>query len=322
MQIEVKGRNTPVTDELREHVEKRFTKVGKQVSEFARLEIEVYEERNPAIADNQVAEATLALKGVTLRAQDRARDLRHAINLCEEELSRQVKRHREKRRGRRKVGTETHSDRDRARGLRRRDGDRDVTGSRTASGGRSAGPQSVAGGSCRRTRPQTPQAPSEGRVRRHPPEHRLCPAGRQRSRRGPPSVYSFAAAAPAPSWCAVPSAGVSRDRGLPPRWRANGAPVLRPIVAAARDPVKWRSAGCQLAVRLDLSQDAAFTIDRAVHPRSLIAQQEVADSPADAIERHQRTRWLANAEADHGRATRRRRAEAHRLGAGAAAAKE
>ena len=65
MQIEVKGRNTPVTDELREHVERRFTKVGKQVSEFARLEIEVYEERNPAIADNQVAEATLALKGVT-----------------------------------------------------------------------------------------------------------------------------------------------------------------------------------------------------------------------------------------------------------------
>ena len=126
MQIEVKGRNTPVTDELREHVEKRFTKVGKQVSEFARLEVEVYEERNPAIADNQVAEATLALKGVTLRAHDRARDLRHAINLCEEELSRQVKRHREKRRGRRKVGTETHPHPDRARGLRRGDGDRDV----------------------------------------------------------------------------------------------------------------------------------------------------------------------------------------------------
>ena len=36
-----------------------------------------------------------------------ARDMRHAIHLCEEELSRQVKRHREKRRGRRKVGAET-----------------------------------------------------------------------------------------------------------------------------------------------------------------------------------------------------------------------
>ena len=102
MQIEVKGRNTPVNDELREYVEKRFQKVAKQVSELARLEIELKEEKNPAIADNMVAEATLTLKGVTLRARDNARDLKHAINLCEEELSRQVKRHREKRRGRRK----------------------------------------------------------------------------------------------------------------------------------------------------------------------------------------------------------------------------
>ena len=102
MQIEVKGRNTPVNDELREYVEKRFRKVAKQVSDLARLEIELKEERNPAIADNMVAEATLVLKGVTLRARDNARDLRHAINLCEEDLSRQVKRHREKRRGRRK----------------------------------------------------------------------------------------------------------------------------------------------------------------------------------------------------------------------------
>ena len=102
MQIEVKGRNTPVNDELREYVERRFRKVAKQVSELARLEIELKEEKNPAIADNMVAEATLTLKGVTLRAKDHARDLRHAINLCEEELSRQVKRNREKRRGRRK----------------------------------------------------------------------------------------------------------------------------------------------------------------------------------------------------------------------------
>jgi putative sigma-54 modulation protein len=107
MQIEVKGRNLAVTEDLREHVEKRFRKVAKQVSPLARLEIEFRHERNPAIADSQVAEATLFLKGATLRARDRARDLKHAVNLCEEELSRQVKRHREKRRARRKTGTET-----------------------------------------------------------------------------------------------------------------------------------------------------------------------------------------------------------------------
>jgi putative sigma-54 modulation protein len=101
MQIDIKGRNCPVTDELREHVEKRFRKVAKQVSDLARLELEVYEERNPAIADAQVAEATLYLKGATLRARDASRDMAHSINLCEEELARQVKRHRDKRRKRR-----------------------------------------------------------------------------------------------------------------------------------------------------------------------------------------------------------------------------
>ena len=101
MQIDVKGRNLTVTDDLRERVEKRFAKVAKQVSELARLEVEVFHERNPAIAESQVAEATLHLKGVTLRARETARDLSHAINLCAEDLARQVKRHRDKRRKRR-----------------------------------------------------------------------------------------------------------------------------------------------------------------------------------------------------------------------------
>jgi putative sigma-54 modulation protein len=101
MRIAIKGRNTPVTDDIRQHVERRFGKIAKQVSPLAELEVEVKEERNPAIADSQVAEVTLHLKGVTLRARDASRDMLHSINLCAEELARQVKRHRDKRRKRR-----------------------------------------------------------------------------------------------------------------------------------------------------------------------------------------------------------------------------
>jgi putative sigma-54 modulation protein len=101
MRIEVKGRNLPVSDELREHVEKRFHKVARQVSELAELEVEVFEERNPAIADSQVAEATLHLKGVTLRACNRSPDIWHSINVVSSEIAVQVKRHRDKRRKRR-----------------------------------------------------------------------------------------------------------------------------------------------------------------------------------------------------------------------------
>jgi putative sigma-54 modulation protein len=101
MRIEVKGRNLTVSEDLREHVAKRFRKVERQVSELAELEVEVFEERNPAIADSQVAEATLHLKGVTLRARDASPDIMHSVNLCADELAVQVKRHRDKRRRRR-----------------------------------------------------------------------------------------------------------------------------------------------------------------------------------------------------------------------------
>ena len=103
MRIEVKGRNLPVTDELRECVARRFEKVAKQVSPLAVLEVELTEERNPANPDSQVAEATLRLKGTTLRARESSRDVKHSINLISEDLARQVKRHRDKRRRRREA---------------------------------------------------------------------------------------------------------------------------------------------------------------------------------------------------------------------------
>ena len=103
MRIEVKGRNVAVTDELRERVEKRFQKIARQVSDLARMEVELSEERNPAIKESQVAEATLYLKGVTLRAREASTSMSHAINEVADDLARQVKRHREKRRGRREA---------------------------------------------------------------------------------------------------------------------------------------------------------------------------------------------------------------------------
>ena len=103
MQIDIKGRNVPVTDALRTHAEKRLTKVARQVSDLARLEIEIFKEPNPRVADCHVAEATLYLKGVTLRARDRSPEMLHSLNLMLDELARQVKRHRDKRRHRREA---------------------------------------------------------------------------------------------------------------------------------------------------------------------------------------------------------------------------
>ena len=100
MRIEVRGRNAEVTDELREAVIQRFARVGKQVSELATLEVELLEEKNPRIADRMVADATLRLKGVTLRAKEASPDMLHSIHEIAEDIRRQVKKHREKRRKR------------------------------------------------------------------------------------------------------------------------------------------------------------------------------------------------------------------------------
>jgi ribosome hibernation promoting factor len=100
MRIEIRGRNVEVTDELRDHVTKRFRRVGKQVSELATLDVELSEERNPSIADSQVAEATLHLKGKTLRAREASPQMSHTIHELAEDIRRQVKKHRELRRKR------------------------------------------------------------------------------------------------------------------------------------------------------------------------------------------------------------------------------
>src|ERR671930_2312241 len=100
MRIDVRGVNVEVTEELREAVTQRFARVGNQVSELATLEVELCEEKNPRISDRMVAEATLGLKGVTLRAKEATPDMLHSIHELAEDIRRQVKRHREKRRKR------------------------------------------------------------------------------------------------------------------------------------------------------------------------------------------------------------------------------
>ena len=101
MRIEVKGRNVAIGEELRERIQKRLEKIDRQVSPLAQCDVELSEERNPSIADSQIAELTLRLKGTTLRARNASGSMSQSVNMAMDELARQVKRHREKKRGRR-----------------------------------------------------------------------------------------------------------------------------------------------------------------------------------------------------------------------------
>ena len=70
MQIEVKGRNVSVTDELRSTSRSASRRSRGRSPSWPGSRSSSAEERNPSNPDAQVAEATLHLKGATLRARD------------------------------------------------------------------------------------------------------------------------------------------------------------------------------------------------------------------------------------------------------------
>ena len=79
---------------------KRFARTARQVSELAAARGRAAaRSATPSIADRYVAEATLHLKGATLRAHEASPEMLHSIHELAEDIRRQVKRHREKRRG-------------------------------------------------------------------------------------------------------------------------------------------------------------------------------------------------------------------------------
>jgi len=97
MQLQVKGRNVGVNDALREYVQRKLAKLDKQLNDQTPVEVQLVEEKNPSIADSEVAEGTIWLKGHVLHARAAAPDMKAAIDELAEKLARQVKETREKR---------------------------------------------------------------------------------------------------------------------------------------------------------------------------------------------------------------------------------
>ena len=91
MQLHVKGKNLEVNDSIRSYAERKLQKLDRRVHELTRVEIELAVEKNPSIAESQVAEATVHLKGHTLRARETARDMKAAIDELVDKLVRQVR---------------------------------------------------------------------------------------------------------------------------------------------------------------------------------------------------------------------------------------
>jgi putative sigma-54 modulation protein len=104
-QLQVKGKNVSVTDELFEHAERKLAKLARHLppwDEATRVELELSMERNPSIERRQVAELTVWTQGPVLRVRESAPDFIQAIDLAAHKLQRQMVRYRERRRSQRR----------------------------------------------------------------------------------------------------------------------------------------------------------------------------------------------------------------------------
>jgi putative sigma-54 modulation protein len=96
MRLQVKGKNVEVSEAIRTYAEEKLGRLERQLADPTRVEVELAVEKNPSIADNHVAEATIWTKGPVLRAKESSSDMRASIDLLADKLERQVTRYREK----------------------------------------------------------------------------------------------------------------------------------------------------------------------------------------------------------------------------------
>ena len=98
MRLHVKGKNVEVSDAIHDYAERKLGKLSPQLAEQTHVELELAVEKNPSIADNHIAEATIFTKGPVLRAREASNDMKASIDVLVDKLERQVKRYRQKRR--------------------------------------------------------------------------------------------------------------------------------------------------------------------------------------------------------------------------------
>lgn len=100
MQLQVKGRNTSVTDALFDHAEHKLERLARIMppwDDAMTVELELSVEKNPKIERSQIAEVTVRTKGPVLRVRESADDMYAAIDQAARKLERQARRYRERR---------------------------------------------------------------------------------------------------------------------------------------------------------------------------------------------------------------------------------
>jgi len=91
MQLSVKGRNVEVTEALRAYAEEKVQRMGRYLEGIGSGSVVLAVEKH-----RQIAEVTLRVRDLTVRAEESTDDMYSSIDLVAEKLERQILRHKER----------------------------------------------------------------------------------------------------------------------------------------------------------------------------------------------------------------------------------
>jgi putative sigma-54 modulation protein len=96
--LEIFGREFEVTDHMREYVTKKVAKLDRHLDAIDDIRVDLaFVKAARSAADRYVAQMTVHGKGFILRSEERADDIRTALDAAMEKLSRQIARFKDKR---------------------------------------------------------------------------------------------------------------------------------------------------------------------------------------------------------------------------------
>ena len=97
MRLQVKARHGHLNDSVRRYAEEKLSKLDRRLHDLALVELILWREQNPSIADDHVAEGIVHLKGTSIVGRGAAITYEAAIDRLLDKLERQVERYRDKR---------------------------------------------------------------------------------------------------------------------------------------------------------------------------------------------------------------------------------
>ena len=92
MDLVIKGKNMDVTEPLREYAQQKISRITKYFDGIIDAQVELNVIKNKRVANNQIVEVTLHLKGGVIRGEEAKDNMYAAIDLVTDKLERQISR--------------------------------------------------------------------------------------------------------------------------------------------------------------------------------------------------------------------------------------